>query len=123
METQVEAKIKAEVLPSQDPTFEGGSVHTAAALMTNPTVVEFTYSAELYLDVLKVATSGVLSFVIPAGGTISVNFPLVMPLTAGDYEVFLDIWSGGELLAHYRASENVVIEISPGIVVGPITWA
>ncbi|GAI88524.1 unnamed protein product, partial [marine sediment metagenome] len=36
-----------------DPTFEAGATHTARATLTNPTTKDFTYTAELYLDVTK----------------------------------------------------------------------
>ena len=119
----MEPKIKVEALQAEDPTFEAGSAHTATTLMTNPTTVQFTYTAELYLGVTKVATSGALGFTIPAGGSVNVNFPVIMPIAEGVYEVYLDVWSDSELLAHYKATEDVTIEVSPAINVGPITWA
>ena len=115
--------IKVEALEASDPTFEAGVTRTATALMTNPTGAQFTYAAELYLGVTKASSSGDLVFTIPAGGSMSVNFPIVMPLTVGVYEVYLDVKQANALLAHFRATENVTIEISPVIIVGPITWA
>ena len=105
-----------------DPTFEGGSVHTARATLTNPTAKEFTYTTELYLDVAKAATSGVGTITIPAGASLNVDYTVTMPLSEGEYEVYLDVWSDTQLLEHYKATENVAIVISPQIVVGPITW-
>ncbi len=119
----MEPKIKVQPLESEDPTFEGGVTRTATALMTNPTAVQHDYTAEIYLGVAKAASSGVLAFTILAGDSQYVSFPIVMPLVEGVYEVYLDVWSGGELLAHYKATEDVTIEISPAIDVGPITWA
>lgn len=116
------AEIKVEALEASDPTFESGAVRTATALMTNPTESAFDYTAELYLGVTKVASSGVKSFSIPAGDSINVDFPVVMPLAEGVYEVYLDVWSDSELIAHYKTTEDVTIEISPAIDVGPITW-
>lgn len=105
-----------------DPTFEGGSLHTATAVLTNPTTSEFTYAVELYLGVLKTATSGIASIIIPAGESVNANFPIVMPIAGGEYEVYLDVSVEGVLIAHYKAIENVTIQISPAIEVGPITW-
>lgn len=114
-------QVKVEKLEI-DPTFEAGSVHVARATLTNPTAKEFTYTTELYLDVLKVATSGVGSITIPANSSLVVDYTLTMPLVEGEYEVYLDVWSDTQLLEHYKATENVVIVISPAIIVGPITW-
>lgn len=116
-------QIKVEKLEMLDPTFEAGSSHTAVATLTNPTTKEFIYTTELYLGVTKVATSGSGTVTIPAGGSVNVNYTIIMPLVEGEYEVYLDVWSAGELLAHYLATENIIIAITPAITVGPITWA
>ena len=105
-----------------DPIFEAGSSHTASAVLTNPTTKEFTYTTELYLGVTKVATSGAGTVTIPAGGSVTMNYPVIAPLVEAEYEVFLDVWVGTELIKHYQATENVAIEISPAIDVGPIIW-
>ncbi len=115
--------VKVELLESNDPTFGAGSVHSATARLTNPTGKEFTYTTELYLGVTKVATSGVgAPFAIPAGGSVDVNYTVTMPLAEAEYEVYLDVLVGTELLAHYKATENIIIAISPAIEVGPIIW-
>ncbi len=105
-----------------DPTFEAGSTHTARATLTNPTTKDFTYTAELYLDVTKVATSGAGEVTIPAGGSMEVSFTMVMPTIEGDYQPYLDAWVGAELIAHYAATELVSIAVTPVIIVGPIIW-
>lgn len=115
-------QIKASPLQSGDPTFAGGSTHQATASMTNPTSVSFSYTAELYLGAAKAASSGVGEFTLDPEETKNIVFTLAMPVEAGVYEVFLDIWSGGELLAHYKATENVTIEVSADIEIGPIIW-
>lgn len=120
---KIRPQVKVEELEGLDPTFEAGSVHTATARLTNPTAKEFTYTTELYLGVTKVATSGVgAPFAIPAGGSVDVNYTVTMPLAEGEHEVYLDVWVGTELLAHYKATENIIITISPAIEVGPIIW-
>lgn len=115
-------KVVVEFLEMDDPTFEGGASKTAKARLTNPTAKQFTYKVELYLGITKVATSGVGNVTIPAGGYVDVNFTLVMPMVEASYLVFLDVTYDTTLLAHYEATENVTIIISPTIVVGPITW-
>lgn len=118
----VKPLVKVESLDGLDPTFEGGSIHTARATLTNPTTKEFTYTTELYLDVTKAATSGIGSVTIPAGGSLPMDYTISMPIPEGEYEVYLDVLIGTELLAHYKAGENITIEIVPAIEVGPIIW-
>lgn len=120
---KIRPQVKVEELEGLDPQFEAGSVHVARATLTNPTAKEFTYTTELYLGVTKVATSGVgAPFAIPAGGSVDVNYTVTMPLAEAEHEVYLDVWVGTELLAHYKATENIIITISPAIEVGPIIW-
>ncbi|KKM20626.1 hypothetical protein LCGC14_1643600 [marine sediment metagenome] len=107
---------------SEDPTFEGGITKTAVATMSNPTAKAFNYTAELYLDVTKVASSGVIAFTLAPGTQQPVSFPLTMPLVEGDFPVYLDVLVGGVVVGAFQATENVVIVISPEIVIGPITW-
>lgn len=118
----VKALVKIETLEMGDPTFEGGVSKTAKARLTNPTTKQFTYKVELYLGILKTATSGVGSVTIPAGEYLDVNFTLVMPLIEATYPVFLDVTYDTTLVAHYQATENVTILISPAIIIGPIIW-
>ena len=118
----IKPQVVIEKLEMEDPTFEAGVSKTAKARLSNPTAKQFTYTAELYLGVTKVVTSGVGTVTIPAGGYVDVNFTLVMPVVEGDYPVYLAVWHEGTLLKHYQATENVVIAITPAIEVGPITW-
>ena len=118
----IKPQVKIEILEMADPTFEAGIVKTARARLTNPTAKQFTYTVELYLGVDKAATSGTAQVTIPANSYLDVNFTLVMPTAEGDYPVFLDAWHDAELLKHYQATADVVIQISPAIDVGPITW-
>lgn len=119
---EIEAQLKVEKLESVDPTFEAGSVHTARATITNPTSHDWTYDLELYLGVTKVATSGVGSIGIGAGASQVIDFTLTMPEAEGNWDVYLDAIVDGELIAHYKATEPVIVEITPAVVVGPITW-
>jgi hypothetical protein len=105
-----------------DPTFEAGATQTARATLTNPTTKEFTYTVELYLGATKAATSGIGSVTIPAGQSTDVTFTMVMPTIEGDYQPYLDVWIGTDLIAHYAATAPVTIVVTPTIIVGPITW-
>lgn len=118
----MEPPVKIELLEMTDPTFEAGVTKTARARLTNPTAKQFTYTAELYMGIAKAATSGVGTVTIPAGGYVDVNFTLIMPAVEGEYPVYLDVWHEGTLLRHYQSTENVIVQISPNIDVGPITW-
>ncbi len=123
MKTRIEPKVVIEKLEMDDPTFDAGVSKTATATLTNPTSKQFIYSVELYLDVTKVATSTPGNVTIPAGSSVPVTFTLVTPTAEASYPVFLDVAVSGTLIAHYQATENVVIAIVPKITVGPITWA
>lgn len=105
-----------------DPIFEGGSPHIASALMSNPTAKEFTYVTELYLGITRAATSGVGSVTIPAGGSATVAFPIIAPAVEGTYGVWLDVHVGLDLIKHYKATEDVVVEVSPAIDIDFIGW-
>ena len=68
------------------------------------------------------ATSGVGSIGIGSGASQVIDFTLSMPEAEGDWDVYLDAIVEDELIAHYKATEPVTIEITPAILVGPITW-
>jgi hypothetical protein len=118
----IKPQVEIEMLEMDDPTFEAGAIKTARARLSNPTIKQFTYSVELYLGVAKVTTSGAGSVTVDASSYLDVDFTITMPLVEADYPVYLDIWHEGTLLKHYQATENVVIQISPDVEVGPITW-
>ncbi|MFC1910553.1 hypothetical protein ACFLXC_04635 [Chloroflexota bacterium] len=118
----MEPQLKVEMLEMEYPTFDAGATKTATARLTNLTAKQFTYSVELYLGVSRAATSGVNMVTVPAGSYADAYFSVVMPLVEGSYPVFLDVWYEGVLLRHFQATENVVIQISPVIEVGPIIW-
>jgi len=110
-----------------DPTFEAGSTKTAIATMTNPTAREFTYDVELYLSTSsigadKAASSGVGSITIPGGGSSVVHFTVEMPLIEGEYYVFVNVVVDGTHLVLYKATENVIIVVTPAINIDFIGW-
>ncbi|MBA7636873.1 hypothetical protein ES703_44501 [subsurface metagenome] len=118
-------KIKLEGvqwLESEDPTFEAGEARTAIAEMTNPTGKAFDYTAELYLDVTKAASSGVIAFSLAPGETKPISFPVTMPSAEGTFPVYLDVFVEADQVGAFRATEDVTVVISPAIVIGPITW-
>jgi len=118
--------METRLIEMEDPTFEPGSAHSAIAPLTNPTEDDFSYTTELYLGLPKAATSGVSApFTIPAGGTVDITYNITMPATPGEYEVFIDVWSGGVIIGHFKATENVIIEeiVLPEIEIGPIIWS
>ncbi len=94
-----------------DPEFSPGSEHTAHALMTNNTPKAWTYNAELYLVKAgtKYTSSGMITFSLAAGASRSIDFPIIMPDIEGAYEVYLDVYVAGEVIAAYQAIEDVVI--------------
>lgn len=116
------SRLPVTAIHMEDPTFEVGVAKVATAQITNTGAVEFVYTFELYLGVSKTATSGVITATMPAGSTVPVIFPITMPLVEGDYPVYLDVWHEATLLVHGQASENVVIEATPGVDIGDITW-
>lgn len=118
----MKSEVKVELLEMKDPTFDCGSAKTAKARLTNPTAKQFTYTTELYLGVTKAATSGPGDITIAAGSYADALYQIVMPATEGTFDVYLDVWQAGALLAHYKATEAVTTTIPPAIVVGPITW-
>jgi hypothetical protein len=123
LDKEIRPAIKAEMLEAMDPSFEAGSTHTARAQLTNPTAKQFTYTVELYLGVGKVATSGQGQVTIGAGASQLVDFTLVTPQQEGTHHVYLDVSVAGSLIAHYLATEDVSVVITPAINVGPITWS
>ena len=121
MTTNVRPRVEALVVPSlDDPEFEGGSTHIATVQLTNPTTKEFTYTVTLYLGVTAVVSSqGVVT--LPAGGTASPQFSIVMPTAEAVYPVFLDVDVAEVNIKHYQAAD-ITISVSPAIEIGDIIW-
>jgi len=105
------------------PQFSPGEVKTAIAPMSNPTGRGFNYTAELYLGLPKVASSGVISFNLAAGEARNISFPVTMPSAEGTYPVYLDVFSNDQLIGAYQATEDVEIiqPVLDGKIVG-IWW-
>lgn len=98
-----------------DPEFSPGSEHTAHALMMNNTPKAWTYDSELYLvkGGIKYTSSGIITFTLAAGTSRTIDFPITAPDIEGTYKVYLDVYVGGELIATYIATEDVVVSAPP----------
>lgn len=124
MNNTIKPRVQVQLLEMEDPTFEAGSAKQARATLSNPTTKEFTYTVELYMGATKAATSGVGNVTVAAGSSSIVTFNIVMPLIEGSYDVYLDVHEAatGTLLAHFKATEQVITTVTPAVNVGPITW-
>lgn len=91
------------------PEFTPNEARVALASMSNPTRKSLTYTAELYLGLPKVVSSGTIPFSLVAGETRNISFPVTMPSVEGSYPVYLDVFSDSQLIGAYQAEEDVVI--------------
>ena len=103
-----------------DPLLAKGSSHAAVAPIT-VSPAGLSCKGELWLTTngtTKNATSGMVSFT-STGAQQSVRFPVTMPTVAGEFSVYLDIYTDSLLIGSYIATESVVC---PGVEIGIITW-
>jgi hypothetical protein len=94
------------------PQFYAGEQKTAKVTVGNPTGKPFDYNATLYLGVDQLAMDEAV-FSLNAGESKQVNFGVTMPPQPGVYPVYLSVFSGGQLLGLYQATENLEIVALP----------
>ena len=90
------------------PQFVAGEIKTAKAPMRNPTSKAFDYRGEIYMgtDLAKMSEQ---LFHLNAGEEKQVSFPVTMPADPGTYPVHIGVFSGGQNIALYRATEDVTV--------------
>jgi len=95
------------------PKFQVGETHTATAKIINPTPGDLTYKGVLSLG-SPAAVKAEQFFLIPAGQSLDVNFPVVMP-AVGLYPVGLSVQLGGQELV-LMPGEDVITQLTDPIV-------
>jgi hypothetical protein len=90
------------------PQFSPGETRTAKVTMRNPTGKAFDYTGFLYMGT-ELTVMAEVSFHLEAGEEKQVDFSVTMPSVAGTYPVYIGVFSGGQNIALYRATEDVVI--------------
>ena len=97
------------------PQFSAGETRTAKVTMRNPTGKAFDYTGFLYMGT-NLAVMAEVSFHLDAGQEKEVLFSVTMPSVAGTYPVYVGVFSGGQNIALYKATEDVVISPPPEFV-------
>jgi len=90
------------------PQFSPSQSKTARVPMQNPTAKAFDYTAELYMGV-NLALMSAEDFHLEAGESKDVDLPVTMPGEPGTYPVYIGVFSKGESIALYKATEDVTI--------------
>lgn len=88
--------------------FYTGELKTAQVTMRNPTERAFDYNACIYLGT-DLALAAETAFYLEPGEEEQVSFSVVMPASPGTYPVHVGVFSGGENIALYRATEDLVV--------------
>ena len=102
------------------PEFRPGETKTARATMRNPTAKAFDYTGFLYMGT-DLAVMSEVSFSLNAGQEEQVLFPVTMPSAQGTYPVHIGVFSAGQSIALYRATEDISIIQAPTGVYSRIT--
>jgi len=115
-----------------DPTFDDGTTHTARITFTNPKGQAITYTATLYLAApsdltTPITQSPVKTFSVAAGGSSGpIDFSITTPLLAVSTATFVACCSivvSGVHVVTFVGATSVVVNFSPAIGWGDITWA
>lgn len=88
------------------PQFYAGESKTAKATMSNPKGVALDYAGFLYIGGTQVAET---SFRLNAGEEKQISFVATIPSVAGIFPVLLYVYSGGQGIRLYQATEDVEI--------------
>jgi len=89
------------------PEFAPGVEKTARVPMSNPTAKAFDYTAELYMGV-NLARKSKADFHLEAGESKDIDMPVVMPTEPGTYPVYIGVFSAGENIGLYQATDVVI---------------
>lgn len=93
------------------PEFYTGEEKIALVPVTNPTAKAFDYEAVLYMGT-DLAIMAQVPFHLEAGESKTLSMSVTMPSVAGTYPVHIGVFSGGQSIALYRATEDVVLVAS-----------
>jgi hypothetical protein len=88
------------------PQFMPGESKTAKATMSNPKGVALDYTGFLYFGDIRVVE---IPFRLNAGEEKVVSFPVTIPSATGTYSVLLYVYSSGQGIGLYKATEDAVI--------------
>lgn len=106
------------------PQFRVGESKAAKATMRNPTAKAFDYDGVILMGTNLVEVSRV-AFHLNAGEEKLISFPIVMPVVVGVYPVYIGVFSGGQSIALYKATEDVAIvplSVDPNIASLSLAW-
>ncbi len=106
--------------------FIAGSVHTARAVMTNPTNAAWDYQGILFMGINQ-SSMALVNFHLNAGESKEVSFEIAMPTALGDYPVYIGVYVGSTFLEPLRQGEDVTIVATPsptfaGSLAGAMIW-
>ena len=94
------------------PEFEAGELRTATIPMLNPTSKPFAYTGVVYMGT-GLAVMSEVDFSLAAGQEALVSFDITMPEIAGEYPVYIGVFSGGNNI--YPQEVEATLTAHPGI--------
>ena len=109
-----------------DPTFQYNTTHVVHVPVENPTPQSYTYTLEVYLALSEAGTkvaTGSTTFTLGGGQSDTEDISLTMPdYAGGPYSVYIDAKVAGVVVGAYIATETVMVEVTPQVIIHPITW-